>query len=398
MTYIDIEELDDEHEQRHDFRRANGAPLVSDPENPDKTLRYSRPSSYAKCLDDENALTNWRLWKAMDGVARSAALQTQVVATRDEDKESKKALRERALDKGKANERADQGTGLHAMTVRWEDREDVAFDPPERFVTDLTAYGDALAMFGLVSEMVEVHMVNDDFRAAGTADRIYRTTKRLQTPKGFIEEGSLILGDLKTGAKLDFSMPNYAVQLALYASGKLYDIGTERRLPTPPIDQNWGLLVHMPVGSGRCSVLWCDLELGIFGAWLAKEVKEWRRKWKNGEHDCPPVPEPVFDPVPVLEAELGAIAELTLDEMSAFCQARIAQIGQHPKAKETLILRWPEGLPTPKKGVRDFSDIATIIKLLDTIEAQYSLPFIGPDPRQRFNTGKHKGEPLIALT
>ena len=75
---IDVEELDDKHEQRNDFRRANGAPLVKDAEG--KTQRYSRPSGYAKPLDDEHALWNWRLFKAMDGVARSKALQAQIIA------------------------------------------------------------------------------------------------------------------------------------------------------------------------------------------------------------------------------------------------------------------------------------------------------------------------------
>src|SRR5262245_52980681 len=277
MSIIDVEELDDEHETRRDFRRANGAPLVSDPENPEKTMRYSRPSSYAKCLDDEEALTNWRIWKAMDGVARSKALQTQVVAHHDDDKVEKKTLREKAMDKGSANERADQGTGLHAMTLRAEDVRDIDFNPPEQFQTDLDAYIEALAFYGLVSEMTEVHMVNDQFRAAGTTDRIFRTTKRLHAPDGWIEEGTLICGDLKTGAKLDFSMPGYAVQLALYATGKLYDIATERRLATPPIDPTWGLMIHLPVGKGRCDVLWCDLVVGLRGAALSQQVKEWRR-------------------------------------------------------------------------------------------------------------------------
>lgn len=385
MTTIDVDTLDDEHEQRHDYRRANGAPLVSDPEDPTKTLRYSRPSGFAKCLDDEEGLVNWRIWKAMEGVARSKALQTQVVATRDEDREEKKELRNKALDKGSANERADQGTGLHAMTVRAEDATDVSFDPPEIFAADLDAYKSALNTYGLVSEMTEVHMVNDNFRAAGTADRIFRVTKRLQTPSGrWIEPGDLLIGDLKTGAKLDFSLPNYAVQVALYAYGKLYDIHSERRLATPPIDTGWGVLIHMPVGTGRCDVLWVDLEVGMFGAWLAKEVKEWRKKWKNGTHDCPPIPAPSADPVEALVEAFPGATEIvvSLEDMAAYCQARISTIGQHDQAKTTLIARWPEGLPTPKKGISEWEQVTTLLTLLDRVEAEYSIPFMHRDPRQ----------------
>ena len=104
-----------------------------------------------------------------------------------------------------------------------------------------TAYRDALATYGLVSEMVEVPIVNDEFRAAGTADRICRTTKPLITPDRVrIEPGELIIGDLKTGKKLDFCLPGYCVQMALYATGQLYDVVTERRLATPPINQRLG--------------------------------------------------------------------------------------------------------------------------------------------------------------
>jgi hypothetical protein len=387
MTSIDVEALDDEHEQRNDYRRANGAPLVSDPLDPSKTLRYSRPSSYAKCLDDEEALVNWRIWKAMEGVARSKALQTQVAVTKDDDRVEKKALRERALDKGSANEKADTGTGLHAMTARAEDEQDVDWVPPEQYVEDLDAYARTLADFGLRSEMVEVHMVNDEFRAAGTADRIFQCLKRLKAPDGsFLEPGDLVLADLKTGKKLDFSLPNYAVQLALYARGVLYDIHTERRLPTPPINPDWSLLVHLPVGSARCELLWCSVETGIYGAGLAKGVKEWRKLWKNGTFDAPKVPEP-FDAVQAVVDEFNAERVEILDEMVEFCRLRIKAIGQVEKAGETLILRWPMDLPTPKKGISDPKDVVRLLDMLDKIEAQFSIPFLHQDPRNVYRTG-----------
>lgn len=234
MASIDLEELSDEHEAQHDYRRANGAPLVTDPNDPTKTLRYRRPSGYAKILDDESALTEWRIFKAMIGVARSTALAAKVNVVKDEDKSGKRALRDEAMDKGTANEAADTGTALHAMTARMEDEHDTTFDPPEQYVEDLKAYIKLLDDLGLVSDMVEVPMVNDAYRAAGTADRIYRLTKPLMVPDGSVlPPGTLVLGDLKTGQKLTFSLPGYCVQMALYADGQLYDVVLERRLPTP---------------------------------------------------------------------------------------------------------------------------------------------------------------------
>jgi hypothetical protein len=393
MSSIDVDELDDAHEQRRTFRYSNGAPLVSDPDDPEKTLRYSRPSGYSKVLDDEKALESWRIWKSMTGVARSPALAAEVNACKDEDRTQKEVLRNKALDKGDASEKADMGTALHAMTVRAEDSADVDFDPPEQYVPDLTAYTDALEAYGLVSEMFEVALVNDEFRAAGTADRIYRTTKPLISPDGIrIEIGELILGDLKTG-KMDFSMPNFCVQTFLYATGKLYDVITDRRLATPPINQNWSLLIHLPVGKAKCEVLWCPLEIGRIGAQMARSVKEWRKLWKNGTYDCPVVGAPV-DPLDELSSELGAevVGEVTLATMSEYCQSRIVAIGGHDQARKWLLMQWPEGLPSPKKGITSDDQILQLLNLLDEVERRFSLPFGTSDPRLQVQHDLHRSQ------
>ena len=386
---IDLDEMHDPNEDRRDFRRANGAPMVSDPENPDKTLRYSRPSSYGKNLDDENALVNWRIWKAMEGVAASKSLAAQVAATPDEDKEGKKELREKALDRGTANEAADMGTALHAMTVRVENPND-DWVPPEAYQPDLQAYIELLEEYGLVSEMVECHMVNDEFRCAGTADRIYRLTKPLAAPDGqVLQPGTLVLGDLKTGKSLDLSAPGYCVQVALYATSQLYDIHLEKRLATPPINQDWALLVHLPVGKGRATLVWSSVERGLYGAWLSFEIKKWQKLWKSGSegHDMPPV---VLWEAPTVEERLGAegievgeVLEAAWEDMVAYAHARIQTISTYPKAKESLILWWPDNVPTPKSGkLASEGDMIKVLNLLDKVEATYSIPFMHDDPRK----------------
>lgn len=392
MPSIDIESLDDEHEQRGDFRRANGSPLVSDPSDPTKNLRYRRPSSYAKCLDDESALTEWRIWKAMEGVARSKALQTQVAATPDEDRVTKKELREKALDKGTANEAADMGTGLHAMTARVEDASDTSFDPPEQFVPDLRAYTDLLSRYGLVSELVEVHMVNDDFKAAGTADRVYRLTRQLVAPDGSVlQPGDLVLGDLKTGAKLDFSLPGYCVQLAIYATGQLYDVHSNRRLPTPPINPNWALLVHLPFGKADAKLLWCPVNIGLVGALLSMEVHAWRNKWKAAgekDYDAIEVQPPPMEEAKIVE-ELKARPvfndQSLFDQVVGYCIARLAQIGTVPEARIYATQRWPEGTPPPKQ-VETAEQLVTVLDFLDEVEKRFSLPFL-KDPRADMHVG-----------
>jgi hypothetical protein len=339
---------------------------------------------FATPLDDEFALTNWRIFKAMDGVARSGALQAQVIACRDDDKVEKGRLREVALDKGKANERSDLGTGLHAMTVRAEDPGDVSFDPGVHG-PDLDAYLSLLHQYGLVSEMVEVPLVNDEYRAAGTADRIFRTTKVLVPPDGIaIEPGELVVGDLKTGAKLDFSVPGYCVQTALYASGQLYDVIAEHRLPTPPINDRWALLIHLPVGRHRGELFWSSVPLGLYGAWLSFEVKRWQARWKRGEHDITLVDPPALSIEEEFPDAQVVSHEGVIPAMVGFCMDRIRVIGGMPEARQMLLADWPDGLPSPKQGITEPADVVKLLDHLDAVEKKYSLSFSGTDPRLQF--------------
>lgn len=407
-TSIDVEELDDEHELRRDFRRANGAPLVSDPTNPDKTLRYSRCSSYAKLLDDEEALQQWRIWKAMEGVSQSKALQIAVAGTKDEDKTAKKELREKALDKGQANEKADQGTGLHAITARVDDVTD-DFEVPELFEPDIQAYKTCLSQYGLVPQMIELHLVNDAWRAAGSADRVYELTKPLVAPNSTtLPAGTWIIGDLKTGQKLDFAMPGFTVQCALYATSVLYNIHTERRTTTPVWDKEWALVLHMPAGKGRCELLWVSVQAGLYGAWLAHEVKEWRKKWKSGSpsdfYDVMPVTLPV-DPVERVVEEFDAV-DITPDpeifpDLRQYCIRRILTIGGDEKARKALLLLWPKSLPKPKE-ITEPGDLVMLLDLLDRVEAEFSIPFTHTDPREsrghRSAQDRSNGRGLISAT
>jgi len=63
-----------------DFRRANGAPMVRRLSDPTKWDRYSRPSGFGSDLDDESALVNWRIDRAMDGVALDPSIAATVAS------------------------------------------------------------------------------------------------------------------------------------------------------------------------------------------------------------------------------------------------------------------------------------------------------------------------------
>lgn len=361
---LELDEIDDR--SKPDFRRANGAPQVIDREG--KNQRYGRPSNYAKPLDDESALTNWRIDTACMGVASHRDLQARWVAVDPDDRASRKQLREDSTQAGRGSEGADTGTAIHTMTDRWE--ADPTWEPPEPYLTQLRAYSAEMDRLGLRTLHVEAHIVNDTYRVAGTTDRIYELTLPLVTPHGeILPPGTLVIGDTKTTRRIEYSYPGYATQLALYAGGSFYDVAADQYLPTPEINQAWALIMYIPSDGTTCEAQWVDLEVGRWGAYLAQQVKGWQRQWRSGEYNCPRAVSPTAP----------AEEESWVDQMRPWVAERVKQIGAHEGARKYLTTWWPAGVLAPSKVV-DVEHMTQILDLLDKTEAQFSLPFVTGRP------------------
>ena len=397
-----MSEFEDEP-QPDDFRRSGGAPMVRDLENPEKWVKYSRPSGFGKDLDDESALTLWRIDRAMDGVASSPALSAKVAAKLGI-KDGRRDLRDEAILIGRGDESADLGSALHAMSHRVESEEGyIAVEP---FASDLACYLSHLDEAGLKSAFIEVTLCSDTWRAAGTADRIYRATRQLLLPDGStIEPGQLIMGDLKTGKKLDYSLPGYCVQLAIYVDSVFYDVTTQERSPLPAdLRTDWGLLVHLPAGTTTCTFLWADLEIGRTGARIVREVREWRKR----DDFAAPFTFPQSDMVAVMDTTLHDLEHGTpeamesilfpetndawVEAMTPWVQTRINAIGTNNDARTMLIRRWPAGVPAVRDNILTAPQIGQVCRLLDAIEGAYSMPFVAGDPRLEWQRGLHKSE------
>ena len=395
---VDLSDLEDEPPAR-DFRRANGAPMVRGLDNPNRWDRYARPSGFGKDLDDESALVLWRIDRAMDGVATSPALAAKVAAKAGI-KEGRKELRDEAIHRGRGEEDADMGTALHAMAHRLETEE--SFHAPEPYSADLAAYLTAIDRAGLESEHCEVHLCADGWRAAGTADRIYRARRELVLPDGTrADPDTRFIGDLKTGKRLDYSLPGFAVQLAIYADAVFYDVATDERSPLPELlHTGWGVLVHLPAGRATCTLWWVDLEIGRVGAKLVQGVRAWR---KRDDFTAPFVyPEPdvaaVMDTtLHDLEHDLVDFTEPSEDEgwvtaMMPWAQDRINQIGLHNEARGMLMRKWPADIDPILVSRPTALQLTKILSIVDVIESAYSLPFCAGDPRVEWNQGLHHSQ------
>lgn len=399
---VSLDELNDPIAR--DFRRANGAPMVVRLDDPTKWDRYSRPSGWGDDLDDESALVLWKIDRAMEGVACDPSIAAMVAASVGE-KQGAKERRERAIQRGRGEEAADLGTALHRMTERVERGDGFCAPPP--FDADIASYLIALDSAGLTSEFIECKLCNDEWRAAGTADRIYLAHREIPVAGGPpVLPGQMILGDLKTGKRLDYSLPGYCIQLALYVDSVFYDVETNQRTPLPPeLRTDIGLLVHMPAGTGSCTFHWADLQVGREGARIVRDVRHWRKRSDFLIDFTPPVSDEaavLATPMEVVmlgsfvphEPEIPNEVEPSawVEAMSEFAQSRINTIGSSNEARALLLKRWPPNTPTLRQGGITPAQLSAVLDLLDAIEAAFSLPFPPGDPRVEWGRGLHRTE------
>lgn len=257
-----------------DFRRDQwGRPSILQPNG--KRKGYTRCSSAAKTIEDTYNLEKWARRNIAYGMAYDASLVARVIAIGGEpstwgkaEKDQVNAILEAADAVAKAHKSADIGTAVHHLTHRLDRGEEVIAGP---YQADLDAYRQALLGIGLMTDpaYTECRMVNDLLEMAGTADRI-------------VKDGDLYrVADIKTGASVEFGGLGWAAQLAAYAGGVLYDVASDERLPTPPIDPTVGYIIHLPAGQGRCDIYEVDLVAGHRAAELANEIRKIRKAAKT---------------------------------------------------------------------------------------------------------------------
>jgi hypothetical protein len=452
VSGLGAEEIEAGHSAKPDFSRgAGGEPLVQMLDG--KQKRYARQSSHGDCLDDKSGLNNWLVAKALEGAAKDQSILARAIASSpyEDHKSDWTKLRQDAIQSGRGSYKADVGTAVHAMSERWELDSD--YDPGPKFSPALEAYSKVQKDLGLKSQLIECQFVNDEYNTAGTADRLYELTKPLITPTDeILPAGTFVIGDLKTGSSLEFSAPGYSVQLAGYAGGVLYDVVNNVRIPTPTINQDWAIIMHLDVESAHCEFIWIDLEVGRFGARLAEEVREWRRAWRRKEGykaSMLPVkvatepeaqPEVEAEPEAVVEGlsdyskmtkgQLLALAnddynlglpngyskariidtisvheaakpkvvivdeaedeapEDDLDGWIDYCRRRLDRIKSDIRARPWALARWDSKVLVPPKSITTLAQAHALSRYLDRVEAEFGMQFVTGQPCPAPGMGK----------
>lgn len=261
-----------------------------------KALRsYFRPSSFAEVLEDHYNLNRWSERMIATGLMSERRLQLAYanIGNTEEDSESKKAANEillQAKRAARAEDKAEEGTGVHALTERYDLNLPIPFVPTD-FQGNLEDWKRLTEHFEILD--VECFVVEDEYLLAGTFDRLIRYHQPCDSCGAYLR-----ILDLKTGT-IEWGGMKMAAQLGIYAHGKKYDPATGERISLGDVCTCRGIIIHIPSGApqGTGVAKWLNIAQGWEKAVrLASEVRRIRNA-KGWWLDFEPIP----DIMPLIE-------------------------------------------------------------------------------------------------
>jgi len=245
----------------------------ANPDREDGRWAYTRASSLSEHLANNKGLHIWQQRNLVRGMGRRPDLVEMAGAVADEDTGPRtREVQERnrrmnaeldeiilqAFDASGANGGRNYGTAFHALT-----EPGTTGYAPDRMLADIESLSRVLQEYRIKILATEQFVANDDLMGAGTFDHI------VEVP-GY----GRMVADKKTAR---VAKPNdYAIQMAVYAGGDLYDWRTDEREPLE-VNRDWALLLHTPKETGTTYPVLIDLGAGRYGARLARSVESWRK-------------------------------------------------------------------------------------------------------------------------
>lgn len=242
-----------------------GRYLLPDPDN-GKKLPWTRATTFAKTVSDTFALTAWGERMVAKGIASRPDLYALAASTAVEDKDTLNRIAKDAKDAAAASAGANLGTALHGFTEAVDRGETPAVPAP--WDADIRAYQQTMRQAGLVisRQHIERIVVLPDLRVAGQFDRLLAGA-----------DGTLRVGDVKTGKGVEYAWQEIAIQLALYSRAALI-WNASRRIyePMPPVDQDHAVVMHLPAAKARCDLWTVDIAAGWDMVDICARVRAWR--------------------------------------------------------------------------------------------------------------------------
>lgn len=228
-----------------------------------KPVSYRRASTIAEVLDDHIGLHNWELRLTAEGLAQRPDL---VQSIHTASKREVGQIVDMAIEQAGGGVAARNGTTMHALTDRLDMGGDLPPGLPANIEAMLEKYQEATKTFRVLDS--ERFIVQDKIKVAGTYDR------RLYDEK----TGLTVIGDLKTGQRIEYLALKTCAQVAVYASGVHYDLDGERE--PHGADRDRGIFIHLPwtddPRQALCEVRWLDLRAGRQAILEAFRVEKFR--------------------------------------------------------------------------------------------------------------------------
>lgn len=237
----------------------NGRYTLPNPET-GKSASWQRVTNHTKLIEDTYHLERWTERNVIKGVAMLALTRPGFIedlARRDvrEDKKRLDNIVSRAKDEAETYKMADEGTALHKSAELADYAGGDLNRVPEHHRAKIRLYLDALAAHGItvVPGMIERVTVSTRYGVCGKFDRIYR-----------LPDGSLVIGDLKTGDDLSFSKKGIAAQLDCYQDGvNTHGVWNGMRYDdTIKVRDDIGVIIHLPSTRDEVHVLTTPLADG----------------------------------------------------------------------------------------------------------------------------------------
>ena len=314
------------------------------PVGKDKTKAHTRITNFAKKLEDEYNITQWKKRMVLLGAAQRSDITVAALAAHD-DKRILDTLAESAMEAAKANVARETGSALHRLCERYDDGE--TLELPEPWKSDVDAYAACLVDLGAGVELIEEVVVCPHLGLAGRLDRTVNI------------DGTSYIADLKTGADLSYSWGSIAIQLALYAgAATVYDPETKSHTPMPEVNQERALVLHLPAGKATCTPYWINLEEGRRGIAMVRELTEWRKRTKG--FVTPAMTVPRFT---------------AHDKIREYTYLRCQYVIDGGYGAE-LARAWPDDVATLKSSDdHSEAELDAILEACDTIEARHKMQF-----------------------
>ncbi|MFH8414341.1 hypothetical protein [Streptomyces collinus] len=274
-----------------------GRPLIV-PEGGGKPKGHTRTTTFIDCIEDKSNLVAWKARNVLVGMTRRPDLADKARDLDPEDPAGKKALDklvEQAEDAAGANEKSRKGTYLHDLSEYVDRGDPLPSTISGADLDDMAAYMMETSVLTVVA--IEQFVVVPELSVGGTFDRLSYYDG--PGPDGKPIAGNFIT-DTKTGS-IEYGRLKMAMQLAVYSRGKLYDHtkfpvdaddkkaiaawkkreftaeqAAQAYSPLPPVNKDWGIIVHLPSGEGVCKLYWVNLNIGWALAQLALEVRKAR--------------------------------------------------------------------------------------------------------------------------